>query len=208
MAVTPFDISAFKSGGLTLGGARSSLFQVVFGATGTTLDTLSSNLNLTGQDKFSFTCRGASIPPATIGVIEAPYFGRRLPLAGDRTFPPWTVTVMNDEDWSVRSLFESWSNALNSLQSNVRSPAFVNGEDNYKADFSVLQYSKTGSVIAQYQIIGAWPSQVDPIQLDWDNQNQIETFGVTLTYDYWLPDQTTDASEPNSYYTAAVTDPS
>ncbi|MGZ4849966.1 MAG: phage tail protein [Candidatus Bathyarchaeia archaeon] len=203
----PFDIARFKSSGLTFGGARSSLFQVVFNSTGTTLDTLSQNLPLAGQDKFAFTCRGASLPPATLGVIEAPFFGRRIPLAGDRTFPPWTITVMNDEDWAVRSMFETWSNALNRLQSNVRDPAFINGENNYKADFSVLQYAKTGAVIAQYQIIGAWPSNVDAIQLDWDNQNQIETFGVTLAYDYWLPDASVDASQPNSFYAAAVTDP-
>lgn len=201
---TPFDISRFKSGGLKFGGAHSALFQVIFNQTGTTLDTLSSNLPLVGQEKFTFTCRGASLPPAEIGVIEAPYFGRKIPLAGDRTFPPWTVTIMNDEDWTTRSMFEMWNNALNRLQSNIRDPAFINGENNYKADFAVLQYAKTGEVIAQYNMIGAWPMVVDPIQLDWDNQNQIETFGVTFRYDYWLPDQSVDATLPNSYYSAAV----
>lgn len=204
---TPFDISKFKSGGLKFGGAHSALFQVVFNQTGTTLDTLSTNLPLTGQEKFTFSCRGASLPPSTLGVIELPYFGRRLPVAGDRTFPPWTVTVMNDEDWLVRSMFETWNNALNHLQGNIRDSAFINGDNNYKADFSVIQYAKTGEVIAQYQIIGAWPSQIDPINLDWDNQNQIETFGVTFSFDYWLPDQSVDATLPNSFYGAAVTGP-
>jgi hypothetical protein len=204
---TPFDISKFKAGGLQFGGAHSALFQVVFNQTGTTLDTLTTNLPLTGQEKFTFSCRGASLPPSTLGVIELPYFGRRLPVAGDRTFPPWTVTVMNDEDWVVRSMFETWNNALNHLQGNVRDAAFINGDNNYKADFSVIQYAKTGEVIAQYQIVGAWPSQIDPINLDWDNQNQIETFGVTFSYDYWLPDQSVDATLPNSFYAAAVTGP-
>lgn len=201
----PFDIASFKANGLKFGGAHSALFQVVFNQTGTILDSLSTNLPLTGQEKFSFTCRGASLPPSTLGVIETPFFGRRIPLAGDRTFPPWTVTVMNDEDWMVRSLFEAWSNGLNRLQSNIRDPAFINGEVNYKADFSVVQYAKTGGIIAQYQIIGAFPSNIDAIQLDWDNQNQVETFGVTFNYDYWLPDQSVNAGQPNPYYSAAVT---
>jgi hypothetical protein len=200
-----FDISTFKSGGLTFGGAHPAFFQVVFNNTGTTLDSLSTNLPLVGQDKFTFTCRGASLPPSTLGVIEVPYFGRRIPFAGDRTFPPWTVNIMNDEDWMTRSLFEAWNNAINRLQANVRDPAFINGEINYKADFSVLQYSKIGNVIAQYQIIGAYPSQIDQIQLDWDNQNQVEVFGVTFNYDYWLPDQTTSDAWPNPYYTNATT---
>lgn len=202
---TPFNISSFKASGLTFGGAHSALFQVAFNQTGTTLDSLSSNLPLNGQQKFSFTARAASIPPMQLGVIEVPYFGRRIPLAGDRTFAPWTVTVMNDEDWQVRSMFEAWSNALNKLQSNYRNVAFVNGEVNYKADFSVVQYAKTGGVIAQYNIIGCFPSVVDAIQLDWDNQNQIETFGVTFNYDYWLPDPGSDATHPNSFYNDATT---
>jgi hypothetical protein len=202
---TPFDISRFKAGGLQYGGAHSALFQVIFNQTGTTLDSLSSNLPLAGQEKFTFTCRSASLPPAQVGVIEVPYFGRRIPHAGDRTFPPWTVTVMNDEDWLVRSMFEKWNNALNKLQANVRDAAFINGENAYKADFSVLQFAKTGEVIAQYNMIGAWPNQVDPIQLDWDNQNQIETFGVTFSYDYWLPEQSLDATMTNGYYDSAVT---
>jgi hypothetical protein len=52
---------------------------------------------------------------------------------------------------------------------------------------SVIQYGKDGSNIRQYDIIGAFPTTVDAISLDWDSQNQIETFTVTFSYDYWLP---------------------
>jgi hypothetical protein len=93
---------------------------------------------------------------------------------------------MNDEDFSVRSLFETWSNAINRLVSNVRDPA-VSTED-YKTDLQCTQYSKDGEIIREYTIVGAFPTTVGGIALDWDSTNQIETFAVSFAYDYWIPE--------------------
>jgi len=125
-----------------------------------------------------------------------------IKLAGDRTFADWTVTVLNDEDFLVRSMFEKWSNALNSLEANQRQQ--YESEDVYKATMTVRQYSKDGNVIRSYDVIGAYPSTVDAIDLNWETQSQIETFGVTFAYDYWLP---TSGSEINNNYYAQATTP-
>ena len=87
-----FNIDQFKATGLNNGGVRPSLFQVVM--TGVP----SQEVGFT--DKFTFTCKASTIPASTIQQIEIPYFGRQIKLAGDRTFAPWTVTVMNDEDFN------------------------------------------------------------------------------------------------------------
>lgn len=190
-----FNISTFKSRGLTQGGVRPALFEVYL-----TIPTFVAAD--TGSDsKFRFTCRGAQLPAAQLGTVEVPYFGRTIKFAGDRTFADWTVTVMNDEDFLVRSMFEKWSNELNKLQANVRKA--YQSENDYKATMNVIQYSKDGKVIRGYDIIGAYPSTVDAIDLNWETTNQIETFGVTFAYDYWLP---TDGTEQfNAYLGDAVT---
>ena len=189
-----FNISNFKHQGLTYGGARPSLFEVYL-----TIPTFVAAE--TGSDtKFRFTCRGAQLPAATVGTIEVGYFGRTIKLAGDRTFADWTVTVMNDEDFLVRSMFEKWSNALNKLEANQRQA--YGTENDYKAVMNVIQYSKDGNVIRAYDIIGAYPSTVDSIDLNWETTNQVETFGVTFSYDYWLP--TAGSELTNSYYGQAV----
>ena len=190
-----FNISTFKARGLTLGGARPSLFEVyltipTFVAADTGTDT-----------KFRFTCRAASLPAATVGTVDVSYFGRQIKFAGDRTFTDWTVTVMNDEDFLVRSMFEKWSNALNKLQANQRQ-AYVS-ENDYKATMNVIQYAKDGVPIRSYDIVGAFPTTVDAIELNWDTQNQVESFGVTFAYDYWLPTEGTELN--NAYYGSAVT---
>jgi hypothetical protein len=99
-------------------------------------------------------------------------------------------------------MFEKWSNSLNRLESNVRDAAYSGNENSYKTDMSVIQYGKDGSNIRQYDIIGAFPTSIDAIGLDWDSQNAIETFNVTFSYDYWLP-----ANETINNYLGQATSP-
>jgi len=168
-----FNVNEIRSQ-LTLGGARQSLFQV----------TIQNPANSIADIKVPFMVRTAQIPSSDLGVIEVPYFGRKVRLAGDRTFGDWTVTVINDEDFLVRNAMEEWSNKINSLQGNLRtfgaaSPLL------YKANAQVTQYSKTGVPIRTYQFNGIFPSSISPIDLDWNATDQIEEFTVTFQYDWW-----------------------
>lgn len=181
----PFNISTFKSSGLVYGGARPSLFRVIL----STPDSL--GISSASRSKFTFVCKTAELPESSIGVIEVPYFGRRIKVAGERAFADWSVTVMNDEDFAVRSLFEKWSNAINRLVSNVRDPSIAT--ENYKVDLDIEQFSKDGNIIRSYQLIGAFPVAVGPIGLNWESANAIEEFSVNFAYDYWVPD--TETSE-------------
>lgn len=170
-----FDIREFKARGLPMGGARPSQFRI----------TVKSPFSSATEERISFTARAASLPPAVVDAVEVPYFGRRIKYAGDRTFPDWSFEIMNDEDFAVRSLFERWSNEINAIVDNVRRPGAI-GEQ-YKQDALVEQFSKAGSVIRSYKMVGLWPNTVDVIRLDWDAVNQIETFAVNCSYDYWIP---------------------
>ena len=168
-----FDISRFKQNGLVNGGARASLFQFI----------LSPPQNIGDfSTKLKFTCRAASIPASTVGQIEVPYFGRKIKLAGDRTFADWSVTVMNDEDYSVRKLFEQWSNLINSHEENKKTVPL----NQYKTrDADVTHYGKDGKVIASYIFQGLFPTEISAMELDWDTTNAIQTFSVNFAYDFW-----------------------
>lgn len=176
----PFNISAFKANGLVYGGARPSLFNVELQTPqGIGIDNVS-------KDKFRFVCKAAELPASMVSEIPVPYFGRRIKVAGQRDFQDWSVRVINDEDFSVRALFEAWSNALNRHVSNVRDPNLT--QEAYKVDMTIKQYGKDGSLIRSYDLVGAFPTQISPIALNWEAANQIEEFGVTFAYDYWVPD--------------------
>lgn len=168
-----FDINNFRNKGIILGGARPSLFQIELGQ-------LPPGV-VNASQRFTFTCRGSQIPPAIVEQVEVPYFGRKVKFAGDRTFPDWNVTVINDEDYPVRNMFESWSNIMNTYVSNIRAVP------SYKTTAKVTHYGKAGNIIKEYTIDGIFPTSVDAMELDWDSTNSIQTFGVTFAYDWWVP---------------------
>lgn len=168
-----FNIEDMRSQ-LTLGGARPTQFQVI----------MTNPVNSNGDVKLQYMARATTLPESNLGTINVAYFGRQVKLAGDRTFAPWEITVINDEDFLIRNALEQWSNAINSHQGNIRSLGSASPLL-YKSTAEVVQYSKTGVPIRTYKFNGIFPRTVSPIQLDWDARDRIEEFNVTFEYDYW-----------------------
>ncbi len=173
-----FNINEFAAAGLPLGGARPSLFQVTF-------DTPQGIQSVAAR--VAFTASAAALPGMTTGVIPIRYFGREVKFAGNKTFDPWIVTILNDEDFQVRNALEQWSNAINLHAENIRDASLATPTD-YRTTATVSQYSKVNkTVLRTYELINAWPSNIGTIDLDWENSDQIERFTVEFTYDYWRP---------------------
>lgn len=172
-----FNVQEFRSQ-LQGDGARPNLFKVSMA-----FPAFVSSGN--ASSKLEFMCKSAQIPGSTVNSIPVNYFGRELKFAGNRTFPDWTVTIINDEDFIVRNAFEKWLNGLNSHQSNVRNNTALHTM-NYTQEATVHQFGKTGgNSIKQYKFIGVFPTDVSPIDLDWGANDQIEEFTVTLSYQWW-----------------------
>jgi len=184
-----FNVNEFISRGLEYGGARPSLFEVQMG------QPPGIQFDADSVQKLSFMCQAAQLPAASMSSIEIPYFGRKIKVAGERSFDNWTLSIMNDEDFKVRALFEKWSNALNSLETNLRGGGL--GAENYKADLDVIQYAKDGEVIRAYTVIGAFPTDVSSIDVNWSSTGTVQTFSATLAYDYWIP-QVENSSKGNA----------
>ena len=166
-------ISNFKSK-LTGGGARANLFEVVL----TFPDTSKPDSDV--LDKARFMVKGANMPASNVAQIEVPFRGRVLKIAGDRTFDSWTVTVINDTDFAIRSAFERWSNTINRLSDNT---GLTNPAD-YQADAYVYQLDRDGSTLRSYRFFDTFPTQVGPIELSYDAQG-IQEFTVELQVQYW-----------------------
>ena len=104
-------ISDFKSA-LIGGGARPNLFEVE-------LTTLPDGVEGWNAEIFRFMCKAAQLPPQNIASIDIPFRGRIFKVAGDRTIDPWTVTIINDEDFQLRSAFENWTQQIADLSTNL-----------------------------------------------------------------------------------------
>lgn len=177
-----FNVTEFRAN-LLGDGARPNLFQVSL-----TFPTVADS-SVAGQ-KISFLAKTAQLPGSTVGTVPLYYFGREMKFAGNRTFPDWSITIINDEDFTVRSAFERWMDSLNSHSLNIRNPAAYN-QLLYTTDATVTQFSKTGAPIKSYKFVGMFPTDVSPIELDWGSNDSIEEFSVTLAYQWWETDSTT-----------------
>lgn len=167
-----FNVNEFSSA-LTGGGARNSLFQVQ----------ITNPINGVSDIQVPFMCKSAQIPAASLGVIEVPYFGRQVKLAGNRTYAEWAPTIINDEDFAIRNGLEQWSNAINSFQGNINN-AGGSAPNLYKSNAQVTQYSKTGEILRVYNFVGIFPSEVSTIDLSWESET-VEEYTATFQYDYW-----------------------
>ena len=175
------------------GGARPNMFEVNI----TLPEQIARNGDIS-QD-MRFLVKAAEIPAANIGNIPVPFRGRVLPVAGDRTFDPWTVTVINDAQFNIRDAMEQWSNLINDLQFDVGD---INPAD-YQTKAEVFQLSrqsqgsggqsagKGGEIIQTlrtYNFEGIYPNAVSSIPLDYGATDQIEEFQVTFNYLFWTTD--------------------
>jgi len=173
------NIDDFKAK-LTGGGARANYFKVICN--------FPAGINVNGANEIgSFLIKNASLPASTIGMFEIPFRGRKLKLAGDRTFDQYSITVLNDVGFTIRNAFERW---MNSISQHVNNVGLDNAND-YQSDIIVQQLNRNEDILKQYTLRGAFPINISAIELSAEAADTIEEFTVDLQYQYWTSDTTT-----------------
>ena len=173
-----FALTEFKSA-LKQGGARPSLFSVEI--------QYPQGLPLPPTPA-RYLIKGTNIPASTIGTHEVFFHGKSVKVAGDRTFDTLDTTIINDEDFGVRAVLEKWMDLISDHKLNRRERRWKGEGDSapYKGEVIITQYSKAGDHVHHYHLIGAFPSALSTINLDWGTQ-EIEEFTCTWTFDRWMP---------------------
>ena len=125
-------IDEFKSQ-LIAGGVRSNRFKVFIPQMG---------------ENIEFMCKTAAIPGSTLPVVEVPFRGHRLKIAGDRTFEDWTVTIINDIGFTARTAVENWMESIQELDSGIGATNL----DYLVSRATISQLNRDDSVIASYEL--------------------------------------------------------
>lgn len=141
----------------------------------------------------AFSIKAAQIPASTVGVIEVPFRGRMLKIAGDRSFEPWSITINNDTTFVLRSYFEKWMEAIQLYDENATE--FDYGEFSssdpqylkYMAPMRVSQLDRRGNAVRSYDFVDVWPSNLSAIDLDYGSNDAIEEYTVELQVQYFRP---------------------
>ena len=166
-------ITDFKSK-LTGGGARSNLFEVVL-----SFPTIAP-ADISVLDKARFMVKGANLPASNVNPIDVAFRGRTLKVAGDRSFESWTVTVLNDTDFAIRSAFENWMNKINRVSDNTG----ATDPSAYTADAFVYQLDRDGSTLRAYHFYDIFPTSIGAITLDYGT-SAIQEFPVEFQILWW-----------------------
>ena len=185
-------LSNFKSR-LEGGGARPNLFEVTLPAFPGAAEDFWGEGEDESNTKFSFLCKAAQLPASTVASVPVAFRGRELKVAGERTFDPWTVTIINDEDFGLRTSFEAWMNKLSKLNdaTGVTNPgsymtnAYVKQLGRGKTKFSEENTGGESSILRTYKFYDIWPSNVSAIELSYDTTNTVEEFQVEFQVQYF-----------------------
>jgi len=176
------------------GGARPNLFEVQIpnlpdAATGSTPK---AEWGSDVQENFSILCKAANLPASNVASIDVPFRGRTLKVAGDRTIDNWTITVINDENFAIRTVMEAWMNSIARLSNNTGATrpeaymvdAFVHqlGRGYSSGINSGKNSSSAGDAkvtpLKSYKFIDIFPVAVSAIDLSYDSSDTIEEFTV------------------------------
>ena len=169
-------ISDFKSK-LKGGGARPNLFEVEL--------TFPSIVGVQDENEViensRFLVKAANLPASTVANIDIPFRGRILKIAGDRTFETWTITVINDTSFSIRSAFEKWMNTINKLNDGTgeTDPAL------YQVDAKVHQLDREGRTLRKYVFKDVFPTNISAIDLSYETTDTIQEFTVEMQVHFY-----------------------
>ena len=170
-------IDKFKSR-LSGGIARPNLFEVVLAFPDGVVDASVADIDA----KARFLVKTAALPASNVAPISVPFRGRTLKIAGDRTFDEWTITVINDTDFALRSSFERWMNSLSKVSDNA---GLTNPED-YTRDAYVYQLGRSAvapnsqesdqnlPVLRTYKFYSIFPTNISQQDLSYDQTDATE----------------------------------
>ena len=163
------NIEEFRSR-LGAGGARPNQFT----------DTLNFTTIAESDNTYSILVSGAAIPASTVNPAIIQYRGREIKLAGERIFDPWTVTIVNDTNQSLRRPFEQWLDSMNQKDDNRGN---LNPVD-YFQDIEIEHLDRNDAVLpgGKYILYDAFPINMSEIALQYAQNDIIEEFTVTFQY--------------------------
>lgn len=203
-------ITGFKER-LAGGGARPNLFEVEIPSFPDEIKSLWGTGAGQEVETFKFLCKAANLPASNIAPIGVPFRGRVLQVAGDRTFDPWTVTIINDEDFKLRTAFELWMNTISKLENNTG----ATNPNSYMTNALVHQlgrganndrFSKKNSdatdgsnitPLRTYMFHYIFPTNIGAIDLSYDSTDTIEEYTVEFQIQYWSAGSSQDNNSAN-----------
>ncbi len=152
-----------------------------------------------GVEILSYLCDSAPLPGRIIATSELRHYGPTRKLAREATFPEFQLGFIVTNAMTARNMFLAWMDFIIDPES-----ANIEWQDNYKGQVEILMFGPsddgTGEAIAGSKYLEAFPTNVDPISLGWDQINQVGKFSVNFAYKRWIDHKLEGFSTGGKFY--------
>lgn len=175
--------SSDLAGSATIGGSNRAWYNSIDGY----------DLNST----FRFRCEASEIPGRTVATADEQSFGPSIKHAYETTYADVNLQIIASEDMRERAFFEIWiENIINATSFDDNTNFSGSGglskyyDDYAKGQVRLYQMNESRKQLARYTMYNAFPIQISPMNLTWEETNTYQRFAVTMTYRFHVVDFT------------------
>lgn len=109
-----------------------------------------------------------SLPVISTEPIEIPFMNETRKVAGKIMVEVGELTVRDYIDPDIAGLVENWMGKVR----NVKEGKIYKARD-YKSDGTIYTYDGEGNIHQQWRLVGCWPTNYNPGQLDYSASDQV-----------------------------------
>ena len=149
----------------------------------------------------TFRTQSISLPGKSLLTSEAKPkgFGQVVRYPYQNLFGQLEMTFICDEDFKEYKYFSAWMDSIvkGPNNKNRSTPGFdlVSYRSSYNCLISIFTYRQDGTVSYSNFLADAYPRDLTPVQLSWENQSQLLTFNVIFEYAHHYDETTKDFLE-------------
>ena len=164
-----------RDGGL----AAANRFQVelpnIAGMIPASTGTVSRLLTPIGMENMSILCTTAQMPGKQVNVMSRQIGSDTRSVANGQTFTAVNLTFYLTNSYSIRKYFQYWMDCV--MSQNTNEPMVAGFYNNYVRPIKIKQMDRNDKLIFTTELIEAFPTQMELIQLN----NQAQTTAVEMT---------------------------
>lgn len=137
----------------------------------------------------NFHIRSTIMPDVNTTTLTYDYFGRKFHYPGEKQYSSWAFVVLDDTGSNnLWGSFARWQNKINEHTTNQTAVPITNAQTDYKAyNWEIVHLDLNGNTTTPnktFVLHGCWPVQVGQLNLNMAKPNNMNTFQVTVMFDY------------------------
>lgn len=130
--------------------------------------------------EITYRIANAEIPGRSVATIEHRTTSTVRKLPYTQNFNEITLSMIMSESMYERNLFDAWQDVIYNRATND-----VEYYDDHVGTIQIRSLSRADGIVKSVKLFEAYPTIVSPIELGYDNNNNVSRQAVTFTFHRW-----------------------